>query len=131
MKNNMLKNNWKSLLGVIALAGLMLHASGACHRKVGTDPVEAPPGHPLPGDAKTARAERGALTARVDLVGTAASDRLVKLSARLSAYVQEVRVRGDRVKTGDLLVALDDRELREQYTAAEAQFKQADPSTSG
>jgi membrane fusion protein (multidrug efflux system) len=127
MKNNMLKNNWKSLLGVIALAGLMLHASGACHRKVGTDPVEAPPGHPLPGDAKTARAERGAMSARVDLVGTAASDRLVKLSARLAAYVQEVRATaGDRVKTGDLLVALDDREIREQLTAAEAQLRQAE-----
>lgn len=127
MKNNLLKNNWKSLLGVLALAGLMIHASGACHRKVGGEAVEARPGRPLPTDALTAQAERGALTARVDLVGTAASDRLVTLSARLSAYVQDVRVAaGDRVQAGDLLVALDDREIREQLTAAEAQLRQAE-----
>ncbi len=127
MKTNILKNNWKALAGVVALAGLMVHASGACHRKVGTDTVDTPPGRPLPGQAAVATAARGPLAARVDLVGTAASDRLVKLSARLSAYVQEVRATaGDRVKAGALLVALDDREIREQLIAAEAQLRQAE-----
>ena len=127
MKSNILKNSWKPTVGLVALLGLMVYSSGACHHKTGTESVEALPGRALASGELTAVAVRTSLFARVDLVGTAASDRSVNLSARLSAYVQEVRATaGDRVKAGDLLVALDDREIREQLTAAEAQFKQAE-----
>jgi RND family efflux transporter MFP subunit len=48
------------------------------------------------------------------------------MSARMSAAVQEVFVSaGDRVKAGQILLTLDDRELREQLTAGEAQLSQA------
>jgi RND family efflux transporter MFP subunit len=50
----------------------------------------------------------------------------VHLSARLSAYIRQVHVTaGDQVTKGQVLVSLDDRELREQLAAAEAQLKQA------
>lgn len=118
---------WKAGLGVAALAGLMVYSGGACHRKVGSTAVAVAPGRPLRTGENTASTVRTSLAARVDLVGTAASDRSVNLSARLSAYVQEVRAAaGDRVQAGELLVALDDREIREQRTAAEAQLKQAE-----
>ena len=127
MKNNLLTKSWKPTLGIVALLGMMIHSSGACHRKTGTESVVAEAGRALAGGEPTATAVRTSLFARVDLVGTAESDRSVNLSARLSAYVQEVRATaGDQVKAGDLLVALDDREIREQLTAAEAQLKQAD-----
>ena len=121
------KKSWKPTLGIAALLGMMIHSSGACHHKTGSEPVAAEIGRALADGETTAMAVRTSLYARVDLVGTAESDRSVNLSARLNAYVQEVRATaGDRVKAGDLLVALDDREIREQLTAAEAQLKQAE-----
>lgn len=120
-------SGWKVGLGVAALVGLMVVASGSCHRKIGSAAVDQAPGRARGEGETVVTAVRTSLAARVDLVGTAASDRLVNLSARLSAYVQEVRASaGDRVKAGDLLVALDDREIREQLAAVEAQLKQAD-----
>lgn len=114
-------------LGVLALLGMMAYSGGACHRKVGSDSVDAAPGRARADGETVVTAVRTSLTARVDLVGTAASDRSVKLSSRLSAYVQDVQASaGDRVKSGDLLVALDDREIREQLAVVEAQLKQAD-----
>ena len=122
-----MSKTWKPALGTLALLAMMVHSSGACHRKVGGEPVDHQPGRARAGDEQTAVAQRAPLFARVDLVGTAASDRSVNLSARLNAYVQEVRATaGDQVKAGDLLVALDDREIREQLTAAEAQLRQAE-----
>lgn len=118
---------WKAGLGVAALVGLMVYSGGACHRKVRPGSVEAEPGRALRSGESTVTTVRTSLAARVDMVGTAASDRSVNLSARLSAYVQDVRATaGDRVKAGALLIALDDREIREQLTAAEAQLKQAE-----
>lgn len=122
-----LKRSWKPLLGVAALMGLMVHSSGACHRKVASASLPALPGRALRADEALVTATRTSVMERVGLVGTAASDRSVNLSARLAAYVQEVHATaGDRVKEGDLLVALDDREIREQLVAAEAHLKQAE-----
>lgn len=123
----LVKSSWKPLVGVVGLAGLMVYASGVCHRKVAGDAIEAPVGRPLQEGASIVAAESVRRAERVELVGTAASDRTVNLSARLAAYVQEVHATaGDRVREGDLLVALDDREIREQLAAAEAQLKQAE-----
>jgi RND family efflux transporter MFP subunit len=51
----------------------------------------------------------------------------VNISARIPASVKEVSVAaGSPVKKGQELITLDDREIKEQVTAAEAQFKQAE-----
>ena len=48
------------------------------------------------------------------------------LSARLPAYIRKVHVTaGDSVSKGQVLVSLDDRELKEKLAAAEAQLRQA------
>lgn len=127
MKTNLVGKSLKPVLGLVALLGLMIHSSGACHRKVGPEQISLAGGREPNASDLTVTAVRTSLLYRVDLVGTAQSDRSVNLSSRISAYVQEVRATaGDHVKAGDLLVALDDRDLREQFTAAEAQLKQAD-----
>lgn len=126
MKMNVVKKNWKAVAGVVGLAALMAHASGACHHKVRDGRVDHAAGRPASGLA-TVPAIRTSETERVDLVGTAASHLSVNLSARINAYVSEVHAAaGDRVKAGQMLVTLDDREIREQLAAAEAQLKQAD-----
>jgi RND family efflux transporter MFP subunit len=63
---------------------------------------------------------------RIDLVGTVASGEKIVLSARISAYVKKVFVSaGDRVRQGQLLILLDNRELKQQLAAAEAGLSQA------
>jgi RND family efflux transporter MFP subunit len=61
------------------------------------------------------------------VIGTTASEKTVRLSARISAYVNEVFVSaGSKVKAGETLLSLDDREIREQMAAADAGLRQAD-----
>lgn len=120
------KRHWKSALGVGSLVALMVHASGACHRKVDGRALEHEAGRPAAGLA-TVVAGRAPEAEQLDLVGTAASHLSVNLSARINAYVSTVHAAaGDRVVPGQPLVTLDDREIREQLAAAEAQLKQAD-----
>lgn len=124
---NRMKNAWKPGLLVVGMAALMMYASGACHRKVAPGTIDNPAGRAVAAAEATQVAVRASFEPAVELVGTAASDRSVNLSARISAYVADVRVNaGDRVKAGDLLVSLDDREIREEMTVAEAQLKQAE-----
>jgi RND family efflux transporter MFP subunit len=113
-------------LGRIAVLAAAL-AGAACHSKIEPGGVEKPAGIPLPPDAETLSASAETVSTRVDVVGTASSEKVVTLSARISANVQEVRVAaGDRVSAGQTLIALDDREIREQLAAADAQLKQAE-----
>ncbi len=54
-------------------------------------------------------------------VGTVRARTVAAVSSRVMAYVREVRVQaGDRVREGDLLVALDARDLDANYRRAEA-----------
>ena len=81
----------------------------------------------MPSNAELFTVKPESIAPRVDVVGTVASDVKVNLSARIPAYVKEVFVSaGSPVKKGQELITLDDREIQEQVTAAEAQFKQAE-----
>lgn len=104
---------------------LLLAACGGPQVQPGK--VDAVAGAPLPAGAAVVTMKVQELAPRIDVIGTVASEKTITLSARLSAYVQEVSVSaGDHVKAGQMLLTLDDREIREQRAAAEAQFKQAD-----
>lgn len=122
-----MKTLWKPAAGVAGLAALVIWSVGALEKKVAPGRVEHQPGVAVPAGANPVVVRMVESASRVEVAGTTASEQRINLSARLSAYVQEVRVSaGDAVTNGQLLVALDDRELREQLTAAESQFKQAE-----
>ncbi len=112
----------------VRVSGLLLLLLTACGGpKIQPGRVDAPAGQALPPDAAVVKVTAQLVAPRIDVVGTVASEKTVTLSARLGASVREVfAAAGDRVKAGQVLVTLDDREIREQYTAAEAQFKQAE-----
>ncbi len=108
---------------LIATAALL----SACGKKVAPSRVEHQAGEPLPTGAALVTATNTLMTGRVDVVGTLVSAERVQVSARLPAYVREVRASaGQRVQAGDTLVLLDDREIQEQLLAAQAQADQAD-----
>jgi len=125
------KRTWgriaKPLLGVAVLVVLILWSVGVFRTRTPAGHLDYRPGLPVPPNAEQLTVKLESIAPRVDVVGTVASDVKVNLSARMPAYVKEVFVSaGSPVKKGQELVTLDDREIQEQVTAAEAQFKQAE-----
>ncbi len=116
----------KSVAGVVAMAVLVAWSAGCFQTKVPPGEVSAPAGRPVPADAPTVTLATEEIAPRIDVVGTAVSANKINLSARIPAYVKEVFVSaGDPVKRDQVLLTLDDRELRQQLAAAEAQRQQA------
>ena len=109
----------------VLLTAMMLTA---CSKKVGPgDQAQAERGAPAPAGAATIAVKTEPIASRVEIIGTVGSERIIHLSARLSAYVKEINVSAGSVVTqGQTLVVLDDRDLRDQLAAVEAQRRQAE-----
>jgi len=122
-----LRRAWKVWLGVAALFLMILWTGGACRKKIQPGSVPGETGAPVPPAAARIEVTTESVAPRIDVVGTIASAERIHLSARVPAYVSEVLASaGDPVKNGQVLVRLDDREIREQLAAAEAQRKHAE-----
>ncbi len=127
MNKDSVKKAWKPIAGIAGLALIMAWAGGSCTSKTPPGKAAHEPGFALPAGAATLTTKRQPVSTRIYVMGTTASEEKINLSARLPAYVSEVFVSaGDRVTKGQVLVALDDREIREQLAATEAQLKQAE-----
>lgn len=123
---SLLKSQWRAAAGILGLVIIIAWSGGACTSRVKPGALEHAAGIAVPAGAETFTVKSEPLASRVDVVGTTASEEKINLSARIPAYVNEVFASaGDRVKKGQVLVTLDDREIREQLTAAEAQLTQA------
>jgi len=121
-----IKNYWKVFiaLGVMAVIAMIFLKNGSSEQKQTVAHVEE---MTLPANAVIHQVQSKPMASRVPVVGTVMSEETVNLSARISATVSKMMVStGKKVSKGETLVVLDDREVREQVSAAEAQFKQAD-----
>lgn len=117
----------KVAAGTVVLLVVILWSVGIFRTTVPGGRLEHQPGLPLPPGTATLTVNVERIAPRVDVVGTVASENKVNLSARIPAYVKGVFVAaGSVVHKGQELVTLDDREIREQVTAAEAQYRQAE-----
>jgi RND family efflux transporter MFP subunit len=113
-------------VGVFALAILIAWSSGFFKSKVAASQLEVVTGVPVPEGRPTIQVKTEMIAPRVDLVGTVASGEKILLSSRISAYVKRVYASaGDTVKENQLLIRLDNRDLKEQLAAAEARLTQA------
>ena len=111
--------------GVLIL--LVMWVAGSCRQRTEPGTIDAKPGAPLPANAQTITARMQTLHSQVELAGTAASERTIHLSSRIPSYVETVDVAaGQSVSRGDLLITLDDREIREQIRTADVQLRQAE-----
>ncbi len=118
---------WRPLVGLTGLVVIIIWAGGSCNSKVPPSKISYEPGAALPENAQVYAVSKEAVTPRTDVVGTVASEEKIHLSARIPGYVNEVLVSaGTRVTSGQNLISLDDREIRELLRAAQSQFKLAD-----
>ena len=118
---------WKLWAGLAGLVVIMGWAAGCHQTRLPPGQVDAPLGRPLPEHARLLTLSNVWIHPLVQVVGTVASERTVHMSARLPAYIREIPVTaGQPVRQGDLLVTLDDRDVREQVKAAEARLGRAE-----
>ena len=123
---NILKKHTKLIVGILGLAIVIAWSGGFLAKKTKPGKLESQPGLALPAGAETVEVKSETAPVRVEVVGTTASEEKINLSARIPAYVGEIFASaGDRVKKGQRLIALDDRDIRQKLAAAEAQLNQA------
>lgn len=121
-----LKKYTKLLVGILGLAIVIAWSGGFLSKKVRPGVLEDQAGVAVPAGAATVAVKAETAPVRVEVVGTTASEEKINLSARIPAYVGEVLASaGDRVKKGQKLIVLDDRDIRQQLAGAEAQLNQA------
>jgi RND family efflux transporter MFP subunit len=123
----------KSLLMVtIALAGLALFLawmSGSFDHK--TEPGVVPLERPEATGREIVTGEKSVNQETITAVGTVQPRRKTEVASQLLATIREIKYRpGDRVKQGEVLVILDDRELTAQQREASASLASAEADLS-
>lgn len=117
----------KYAAGIAALVILIVTGAGLFRVPVPLAETKFVPGVLVDHNAPRMTLKSEQVAPRVDIVGTVASEIKVNISPRIPGTVSEIAVTaGSEVKKGQELVKLDDRELQEQVTATEAQFRQAE-----
>jgi len=113
-------------VSIMGLVLMIAWTGGMFHAKTAAGKLEVKIGRPLPENAPTYTVRVGSVAPRIDVVGTAASEESVHLSARISAYVDSIFASaGQSVKKGQVLIELDSREMQEKLAAANIQLKQS------
>ncbi|MHC4820080.1 MAG: efflux RND transporter periplasmic adaptor subunit [Planctomycetota bacterium] len=117
----------KGVLFLVVVVGIVLYAAGF----FGPAPIapgEGPAAPGAPAPARTVRAEQAEVPVNESAVGTVRSRARIDVAAQLTARIVAVRAdAGQKVRAGDELVVLDDREFsarlkqsRQALVAAEA-----------
>jgi membrane fusion protein, multidrug efflux system len=108
------------LLAAVVLATLGL----GCSRT--EEPPKAPLARPAPLPVRVEAVSRRVVARSIEPVGTVRARTQTVLSSRIVAVVTAVHVgEGDQVQAGDLLVTLDDRDVRAQVRRAQAGVREA------
>jgi RND family efflux transporter MFP subunit len=126
--NEIVKKSWKLAASAAGLVIIFMWAAGSCTHKIGDKTASRyEPGKVDMPDSKLHVVKTEMLPSPLEIVGTVTSEDRTRLASRLNAEVKQVRVTaGSIVKKDQVLIELDDREINEQYSAAQAQFNQAE-----
>ncbi|GIX31692.1 MAG: RND transporter [Porticoccaceae bacterium] len=104
---------------------LLAAALGGCQRPHGDS--AAPVAPPPEAAVKVLAVERERRWATEEVVGTVQPKLRAVLEAKVQARIEEMRAApGKSVKAGELLVRLDDREIRARFERARAHYEQAE-----
>jgi len=115
----------KWMIPAIAIGGLLLvilFALGVLGGDSKTEPGNTPTsGSAIPAGAQTLKVGMQSAANALSWQGTVQSRLAVKIAPKLNARIIEIPVHpGDRLKKGDVIAKLDDRDLRAAYNAASA-----------
>ncbi|MBI2815627.1 MAG: efflux RND transporter periplasmic adaptor subunit [Acidobacteria bacterium] len=111
---------WNRVLAAISLAVFL--ALAACSTK----PAAAPPPAEIVTGIRLETIRLQTVPIEIEAPGTVASFRTAQISARTMGTVQQVTVReGDTVKSGHLLIQLDEREMTSRQSSARAALDEA------
>ncbi len=118
---------WKPVAATAAILILIVWSTGALNEKVQPGTVMHLPGIPLPTGTETLTIHKEPVPSQISIAGTVTSEEKIHVSARVGGVVEVVTVSaGNRVERGQPLLKIDDREMREQRAAAEAQLRRAE-----
>ncbi len=119
-----MKRAWVLMVATAAL----LTVSAGCSEKIEPGLTTAPSGPAVKATVAAARA--GAWPLIFEVVGTVQAETASTVAAKLMGTITSVRVKeGERVRQGDLLATIDDRQVsaqRQQAEAASAEAHQAE-----
>lgn len=120
----------RGLRSRMAIAGVAWLSLLGCGGTGGEDSAPPKAAEPRPVQVETVTAS--ARTLRIPLTGTVEAARRVEAASKILSHVVEAAVReGDRVRAGQTLIVLDDREPRAGLEAARAAQAEADEAAVG
>jgi RND family efflux transporter MFP subunit len=131
-KSKVLKKSLTVLISIILLGLVLAWMSGAFREKI--QPGAVAPELRLAGNAPTDVVHRIVETETAQAVGTLVAAQRTEISSKVVSSIRAIRVRArDRVKKGDVLVELDDRDMqarleqaRQAAIAAQAELENAE-----
>ncbi|MDR2675515.1 MAG: efflux RND transporter periplasmic adaptor subunit [Opitutaceae bacterium] len=108
------------------IGAFVLLASAGCEKKSAKGPGEAPPPGARAQPVEVVAIEKRDLVETLQLVGSLAPNETAQIRAEIAGQVREVLFdEGQPVKKGQILLRIDDSELRAQLAQAEARFELA------
>ncbi len=120
----LLRRTARSLVVLAAAAVLVLFAMFLIHRKKKAL-AQAPKYGLRPVPVRVTTAKLGNLSTKIDYLAVVEPVRTANVSARLTAAVEKLLCdEGDTVKAGDVLIILDDREIRYDIASVQADIAQ-------
>ncbi len=109
----------------VAAILMLVFALTGCKEQAGSKNT-AQTARPVINGVQTAKVSLAQVPIFYETVGTIKPEAAVTVAARVMGKVTGVKFKeGDTVKAGQLLVSIDDRQFRQQITAAEAALSQA------
>ena len=109
-----------TVVALAAIGGGVWYAAGSRNTE-GTKQAAA-----RPVDVVATRADRGDINVVFDAVGTLRANEAVTVTAKTAGLVKAIRFQeGQKLSTGDVLVELDDTEVRANLAVAEAAKRNA------
>lgn len=121
-----LKRALQIISAVLGLAVIIMWTTGVFKERVPPATYPHEPGVALPENAEIFTVEKKMVSLPIDVTGTVFSEEMIHIAARINAYVRKVHAgAGSKVSEGDLLISLDNREIRQQLASAEAGLDQA------
>jgi len=117
MKSGIIKKVIIGVFSLLVLTGIIVYLSGAFRDKIKPGVAEAP--RRMKGDRETDVVHKVVQTQQIEIIGTVRAKQRTEVAARIMAAITAMKVKaGDGVSKGQILVELDNRDLKARVEQA-------------